>query len=83
MDWTRQAVGQQHQSSPVQSSAPYVLLVRRTVAQLLLVNRTGRELLHLSMRFPNSSTERNGSSQLLSHDGPLWQTLRTRADWMI
>jgi len=29
--------------------------------------------LHPSMRFPNSSTERDGSSQPLSHDDPLWQ----------
>ena len=38
--------------------------VRRAVAQLVLVNRTGRELLHLSMWFPNPSTERDGPSQL-------------------
>jgi len=28
----------------------------------LLVNRAGRELLHLSLWFPNPSTERDGSS---------------------
>ena len=68
--WTRQAVGQQRNNN---TPAPYVLEVRRAVAQLLLVNRAGRELLHLSMRFPNPPTERDGPSQLLSHDDPLWQ----------
>ena len=48
--------------------AAYVLEVRRAVAQLLLVNRAGRELLHPGIWFPNSSTERDGSSRLLSHD---------------
>ena len=56
--WTRQAVGQQHNNN---TPAPYVLEVRRAVAQLLLVNRAGRELLHLSMWFPNSSTERENA----------------------
>ena len=54
MDWTRQAVGQQHNNN---TPAPYVLEVRRAVAPLLLVNRAGRELLHLSLWFPNPSTE--------------------------
>jgi len=57
--WTRQAVGQQHNNN---TPATYVLEVRRAVAQLLLVNRAGRELLHLSTWFPNPSTERDGSS---------------------
>ena len=57
--WTRQAVGQQHNNN---TAATYVLEVRRTIAQLLLVNRAGRELLHLSTWFPNPSTERDGSS---------------------
>ena len=52
-------------------AAPYVLEVKRAVAQLLLVSRAGRELLHLSTWFPNPSTERDGSSQLLLHDDPL------------
>ena len=43
MGWTRQAVGQQHNNN---TPATYVLEVRRAVAQLLLVNRAGRELLH-------------------------------------
>ena len=38
--WSRKAVGQQHNNN---TPAPYVLEVRRTVAQLLLVNRAGRE----------------------------------------
>ena len=57
--WTRQAVGQQHNNN---TPATYVLEVRRAFAQLLLVNRAGRELLHLSLWFPNPSTERDGSS---------------------
>ena len=61
LDWTRQAVGQQHNNNN-NTPAPYVLEVRRAVAQLLLINRAGRELLHLSMRFPNPPTERDGSS---------------------
>ena len=44
LDWTRQAVGQQHNNN---TPAPFVLEVRRAVAQLLLVNRARRELLHL------------------------------------
>jgi len=57
--WTRQAVGQQHNNNTL---ATYVLEVRRVVAQLLLVDRAGSELLHLSLWFPNPSTERDGSS---------------------
>ena len=57
--WSRQAVGQQHNNN---TPATYVLEVRRAFAQLLLVNRAGRELLHLSLWFPNPSTERDGSS---------------------
>jgi len=75
MFWTRQAVGQQHNNNKLSLSlntpAPYVLEVRRAVAQLLLVNRAGRGLLHLSMWFPNPPTERDGSSLLPSHDDPL------------
>ena len=41
-----------------------MLEVRRAVAQLLLVNRAGRELLHRSIWFPNPSTKREGPSQL-------------------
>jgi len=59
LDWTREAAGQQHNNN---TPATYVLEVRRAVAQLLLVNRAGRELLHLSLWFPNPSTERDGSS---------------------
>ena len=41
LDWTRQKVEQQHNNN---TPAPYVLEVRRAFAQLLLVNRAGREL---------------------------------------
>ena len=67
----RGTVGWHHRNN--NTPAPYVLEVRRAFAQLFLVNRAGRELLHLSMWFPNPSTERDGPSQLLSHDDPLWQ----------
>ena len=59
VDSITQAVGQQHNNN---TPANYVLEVRRAVAQLLLVSRAGRELLHLSTWFPNPSTERDGSS---------------------
>ena len=55
-DWT--GLDNQQDNNTTTTPSP----LRRAVAQLLLVNRAGRELLHLSMRFLNPSTERDGSS---------------------